>query len=61
MPELNGLIFKDDGEEKKNTIDWILLIATEYNWPDSKWVLWDLFSRNYEEGGWNYEEGRTIS
>lgn len=33
-------------EKEKTTIDWNLLMATECNWQVSKWVLWDLFSRN---------------
>lgn len=60
MPELDVLIYKGAGEGKK-PIDWNLLMATECNWQVGNWVRWDLFSRNYEEGGWNYEEGRSIS
>lgn len=45
-------------EREDDTICWSLVMATEYNWQVSKWVLSDLFSRNIQEGGWM---GRLIS
>lgn len=45
-------------EREGDTISWSTVMATEYSWQVSKWVLSDLFTRNIQEGGWM---GRLIS